>query len=68
MPGNKRPHIPNAIRHQVWQRNKGRCAHDFDAGNLVVALDSSCTRGVLADVDFSWLRATADRLAENGSW
>ena len=32
--GNKRSHIPNAIRHQVWQRDKGRCTHDFGAGNL----------------------------------
>ena len=31
---NKRSHIPNAIRHQVWQRDKGRCTHDFGAGNL----------------------------------
>jgi len=30
----KRPHIPNAMRHKVWQRDKGRCTHDLGDGTL----------------------------------
>ena len=32
--GRRRTHIPNAIRHRVWQRDKGNCTHDLGHGHI----------------------------------
>jgi 5-methylcytosine-specific restriction endonuclease McrA len=57
----RRPHIPNAMRHKVWQRDKGRCTHDLGHGH-------TCGDRYMVEIDhlIPWAKGgphTVDNLA-----